>query len=171
MISNDTWHPNNQIVLSGEVDEAMFVSCIKQLGTIKPNAPIYVDLNTDGGDWYYGIGIYDRLSMCKQEVIIRVWGCAMSMGSVILQAGDKRLVAPNAMIMVHSISETLGGNVHEIGLQHQITKQLCDKMFRIFAEKSHKSNQFWALKCKKDFYITAQEAIKLGLADEIIEEI
>jgi len=63
--------------------------------------PINIIMNNVGGDEYHGMGIYDAIDNCRNHVTIRVHGHAMSMGSIILQAADRRLMTPNSRIMIH----------------------------------------------------------------------
>lgn len=63
--------------------------------------PITIILNNPGGSEYHGMAIYDAIKSCRNQVIIKVFGYAASMGSLILQAGDKRMMAPNSRFMIH----------------------------------------------------------------------
>src|SRR5271166_5851070 len=62
---------------------------------------ITIIMNNLGGDWYHGMAIYDAIKTSKNPVTIKVFGHAMSMGSIILQAAHKRVLAPNAKVMIH----------------------------------------------------------------------
>ena len=63
--------------------------------------PITIVMNNTGGDVIHGMAIYDTISNCKNHVTIKVSGHAMSMGSIILQAADKRIMSKNSKIMIH----------------------------------------------------------------------
>lgn len=63
--------------------------------------PITIVMNNPGGDWYHGMAIYDAISTSPSHCTIMVYGHAMSMGSVILQAADKRYMMPNSRFMIH----------------------------------------------------------------------
>ncbi len=169
MISDDRpdGNPTN-ILLSGDVDEAMWIAFAKQISRVRPTQPIIVNITSDGGDWYYGIAIYDWLKLHPSEVTIRVWGAAMSMATVILQAGDNRLIAPSAELMIHNVHGGKDGSIQDIEEEVSNLNRLRDKMYEIYAEKSGKSVAFWRKKCQKDYYLTAEEALKLGLVDGII---
>ena len=62
---------------------------------------ITIIMNNPGGDWYHGMAIYDAIKMSKCHCTIKVYGHAMSMGSIILQAADKRIMMPNSRFMIH----------------------------------------------------------------------
>ena len=65
------------------------------------NSPITIIMNNIGGDWYHGMAIYDTIQNCVNPIHIKVYGYAMSMGSLILQAADYRSMSKNARIMLH----------------------------------------------------------------------
>jgi ATP-dependent protease ClpP protease subunit len=63
--------------------------------------PITILMNNPGGDWYHGMAIYDAIKTSSCHCTIKVYGHAMSMGSVILQAADHRIMMPNSRLMIH----------------------------------------------------------------------
>jgi len=63
--------------------------------------PISILTNNVGGDVNHGMAIFDAISSCKNHITMKVYGHAMSMGSIILQAADKRLMTKNSRIMIH----------------------------------------------------------------------
>src|SRR5690348_4624772 len=62
--------------------------------------PITIITNNPGGNWYHGMAMYDAIKNCKNHVTIHGYGYNMSMGSIIPQAADKFLLAPNAKFMI-----------------------------------------------------------------------
>lgn len=72
--------------------------------------PITIITNNPGGDYLHGMAIYDAISTCESYVIIKGYGYAMSMGSIILQAADERIIAPNAKFMIHYGYESLSNH-------------------------------------------------------------
>jgi ATP-dependent protease ClpP protease subunit len=88
------------------VDHLMAERMIKTLHILdmedpEGNSPITIIMNNIGGDWYHGMAIYDTIQNCVNPVHVKVYGYAMSMGSIILQACDHRSMAKNARIMLH----------------------------------------------------------------------
>ena len=67
----------------------------------KGDQPITIIMNNAGGSEYHGMAIYDAIKSCRNEVTIKIYGMAMSMGSLILQAADRRAMAPNSRFMIH----------------------------------------------------------------------
>jgi ATP-dependent protease ClpP protease subunit len=85
------------------VDHFMTEYLIKGMHTLesKNKKPITIIMNNPGGDWYHGMAIYDAIKSSPCECTIKVYGHAMSMGSVILQAADHRIMMPNSRFMIH----------------------------------------------------------------------
>ena len=90
---------------SGEsgVDSSMAEYFIKGMHVLesKGDKPITIIMNNPGGDWYHGMAIYDSINNSKCHCTIKVYGHAMSMGSIILQAADVRIMMPNSRFMIH----------------------------------------------------------------------
>lgn len=86
------------------VDCIMAERLIKSIHVLrnKGDSPINIIMNNPGGNWFHGLAIYDCIKLCKNSTInIKVFGHAMSMGSIILQAGDNRILAPHSRFMLH----------------------------------------------------------------------
>ena len=139
------------------------------LQTMSPEKEIFILLNTFGGCWFNGMAIYDAIIACPCHVTITVIGSAMSMGSIILQAADTRLIHPNATLMVHDGYET---RVDDIPTSFQrwaeYSKVSQKRMYEIFASKTGKPLGYWRKKCSADTILTAKEALSIGLVDNII---
>jgi len=85
------------------VDNSMAEYFIKGMHVLesKGDKPITIIMNNPGGDWYHGMAIYDSINNSKCHCTIKVYGHAMSMGSIILQAGHHRIMMPNSRFMIH----------------------------------------------------------------------
>lgn len=86
------------------VDHNMAERVIKSLHILdrtKKDQPIIIKANNPGGSWYHGMAIFDAIAACESPVHMEMFGYAMSMGSIIPQAADKRIIAPNARFMIH----------------------------------------------------------------------
>jgi len=133
--------------------------------------PIKVFINSFGGCWFGGMAIYDAIKHCPCEVNAYVIGSAMSMGSVILQAADTRVIYPNATLMIHDGYETrVGDTPQTFANWAEFSKKGREMMYRIYSGRSGKPVAFWRKKCGSDFILTSQEAKELGLVDSIYGE-
>ena len=85
------------------VDNFMAENFIKGMHVLErsPDKDINIVMNNPGGDWYHGMAIFDSIKNSPCYCSIKVYGHAMSMGSIILQAGDNRILMPNSRLMIH----------------------------------------------------------------------
>ena len=92
------------------VDYRMANSFLKSIRTLenKSSDPITIHMNSIGGSWPDGMVIYDAIAMSKCYITIIAYGQAESMSSIILQAGDERLITPNAYFMAHYGASSVG---------------------------------------------------------------
>lgn len=147
-----------------------FEISMRALEHADPKAPITVVMNNPGGNWYHGMAIYDRITDSPCHITIIGTGHVMSMGSVILQAADKRLLSRNASILLHSGSNGFLGHAIDFNRAADENKRILSDMEQIYlgrmiekdptttVEKVRQLLQF-------DSYMDPTKAIKLGLAD------
>lgn len=105
------------------------------LDDIDRGKAIRIIMNNPGGDWYHGMAIYDAIKNCKSEVHITVLGSAMSMGSIILQAADKRIVSPNAKIMIHDGQDSVSGHTKTSHTWIKEYESLINDMYDLYSKK------------------------------------
>lgn len=151
---------------------ARFVKNMMILDSLS-SEPITIIMNNIGGDEYHGFAIYDAILLAKSKVTIKVFGHAMSMGSIILQAADKRIMAPTSRQMIHY--GTWGMENHAKTTQKWAQEGLkidkwMEKMYLDKIKEKHKDYTLETLQklLDHDTFLTAQESVKLGLADEIL---
>lgn len=158
-------------------DAVMAERVIKALLLLdQKNEPITVIMNNPGGDWYHGMAIYDAIKACQSHVTIKVFGMAMSMGAVILQAADKRVMMPNARFMIHY--GTMGLNSTHAKIFEKWadeSKRLNSEMEEIFLEKLRAKNPKITVQALKkmldyDTILTSQATVEMGFADEVFGE-
>ena len=171
---------------SGEtagVDHRMVQNFIKNINFLKNQnkEPITIYMQTVGGCWYSGMGIYDAIKNCKCKTTIVGYSQVCSMGTIIMQSANRRLVCPNSVLMVHwGQSEISGSFLSSQNLDH-FEKQLGLEMARIYSEKCVKGKFFkereYSLSKVKayikrkldkgDWYMTSEEATSYGFIDGI----
>lgn len=91
-----------------------FIKALHILDKMPPSAgkdpDITIITNNPGGSWYDGMAIYGAIKSCKCSVTIKMMGYAMSMGSIIPQAADHRIIDPYARFMIHYGTDASGGH-------------------------------------------------------------
>lgn len=149
-------------------------TAIAELGKISrrfPGQPLTLILNSPGGSVIAGLALYDHIQDLRRRghhVTVKCRGMAASMGGILLQSGDTRVVGPEAMILIHEVSSGTAGKVNEMQDRIDFSKRLWDKLARILAARSTMSaKQIKDKAFKYDWWLSAKEAVKLGFADEI----
>lgn len=156
------------------VDYLMAERAVKNLYLLDSasNEPITVILNTLGGDVIHGMSIYDAIKESKSHVTIKATGYVMSMGSLILQSGDSRLLSPSALVMVHHGTEAQEGHVKKVRSWVDFGRRHDKVLNQIYLDKIREKHPNFSLaKLDKlldfDTILFASEAVELGLADGI----
>ena len=137
--------------------------------------PITLILNSCGGSWFDGVGLYDIIKSLKSHVTIMAIGKVFSMGSIILQAGDRRIITKHTFMMIHDGNDGYEGTPKSFeawGENSKVTRLQCYKIYR---EQMRKKNPKITLKqienlCSHDTIFDAEQCVEKGLADQIMDE-
>ena len=160
----------------------VFEKNLRILNTISLD-PILVHMHMPGGDWQDCLGIYDHLRTSKSKVVIVAYAKVESSSTILLQGADLRILSPNTNFLIHYGSISLD-NEHKAALSTvQWSEKESEKMIDIFTEKCINSSIFkeknWKkmmakkhiinqLATKRDWILTAEEAVYYGFADGVL---
>jgi ATP-dependent Clp protease, protease subunit len=162
------------IMLVGDIEEYSVDQALMALHILSQSpGDITIRLATNGGDWYSGMALYDAIAAGENRIKIIGTGHVMSMGGIILQAADERLLTPNATILVHYGNDWAAGHVKDMERRAMENKRTGVIMEDLFLERIHEKHPEYTREQFKqkfafDTYMSAQEAIDFGLADEIL---
>lgn len=150
-----------------------FIKAMVHLNNIS-SKPIFLHMNNPGGDWFHGMAMYDAIRASKAHVYGICWGYAMSMGSIIMQACDSRIVAPNCTLMIHDGSEALIGACKSVEAWARDAERARKIMYRIYLSRMKAAKPTLTIGqveklCLHDNIYPADAAIESGLADWILE--
>lgn len=163
-----------RICLIGEVSEETVSPLIKALIVMGEGSdPIHFYLHTEGGDVDAGFALFDAIKRCECEVLGHVLNAAYSMGAILLQACDRRSIAPLGALMVHIGEEGQEGHPTTVRSWIRHYDRLSDRMVDILSEKMQEKNPFRTREAVRellqfDTIYTAEEAVQVGLVDEIV---
>lgn len=178
---------NERIVfVQGVVETFMAQSICAQLLFLEAQntgAPISMYINSPGGSVVDGLSILNTMRFITSPVHTFVMGQAASMGSFLAMAGEPghRYVLPESRTMIHRVSsgtQGTSGSVHEQNLQIEDIKasleesnRLNKRLTEIYAECNTAGKTYEELYeiMKFDTFLTAQEAVDMGLADKVIK--
>ena len=145
-------------------------SILRQLKETKANK-IHVHINSPGGSAFDGIAISNLLKQHKAEVIIHIDGWAASAASIIAMSGDRIIMPSNTMMMIHRASTYAYGNASDFEKAATDLRKI-DTAVTATYEKRFVGERDELVKLLEDeTFLTANEAVALGLADEVTDEI
>ena len=165
------------IFLGEDVNQTSASLVIAQLLFLEsedPDKEIHLYINSPGGSITDGMGIVDTMNYIKCPVSTICIGMAASMGAVLLAAGEKgkRFATPNAEILIHQplISGGLSGQTTEIKIHADHMVRTREKLNKLLSERTGQSLETIERDTERDNYMTAEEALKYGLIDGILDK-
>jgi ATP-dependent Clp protease protease subunit len=138
-----------------------------------PKLEVRVYLNSPGGSVTDGLAIYDTMQLIPCDVATYCLGQAASMGAVLLAGGTKgkRFILPNARVLIHQplIAGVMRGAATDLAIEARETLRLRDRLYQILSRHTGKSFDQIKKDCDRNNWMAADEAVKYGLCDQIIE--
>ncbi len=163
------------IMLSDEVNDATASLVVAQLLYLEgqdPDKDVHLYINSPGGSISAGMAIYDTMQFIKCDVSTICIGMAASMGSFLLAAGTKgkRLALPNSEIMIHQPLGGAQGQASDIKIQAEHILFIRNRMNSLLAQMTGQSLKVIEKDTDRDNWMTAEDAVKYGLIDKVIEK-
>ena len=163
------------IMLSDEVNDATASLVVAQLLYLEgqdPDKDIHLYINSPGGSISAGMAIYDTMQFIKCDVSTICIGMAASMGSFLLAAGTKgkRLALPNSEIMIHQPLGGAKGQASDIKIQAEHILFIRNRMNTLLSQMTGQSLKVIEKDTDRDNWMTAEDAVKYGLIDKVIEK-
>jgi ATP-dependent Clp protease protease subunit len=176
MTLSDMLLENRIVFMVGEISYVMATEVIMKLLYLDNNKPgneISLYINSPGGSVDDTMAIYDTMQFIGSPISTFCIGRAQSGGAVILAAGKKgsRHALPHAKVMLHQPWGGVTGQASDIKIQaEQIL--LAKKMINeVLAKHTGQPVEKIAEETERDKYMTADEALKYGLIDDILHEV
>ena len=161
------------IFVVGPVEDHMANLIVAQLLFLEsenPDKDIHLYINSPGGSVTAGLAIYDTMQIISCPVSTYCVGLAASGGAVLLAGGSKakRFALPNAKVMIHQPHGGVGGQVSDIEIQAKEILKTRDALNRVLSHHTGQPIEQIAKDTDRDFYLSAEEAVKYGLVDEVL---
>jgi ATP-dependent Clp protease protease subunit len=175
------------IMLTTDVNEnsaSLVVAQLLFLESQNSEEPINFYINSPGGSVTAGLSIYDTMQYINSPVSTIVMGQAASMGSFLANAGEPgmRYVLPESRTMIHRVSSGTPGTKGSVHVQElefedarrhfEESKRLNERLTQVYVEHNSKGKTYEELfqTMKFDTFLSAQEAVDNGFADEVIRK-
>lgn len=161
------------IFLADEVNQhtaSLIIAQMLFLEAEDPKRDIILYINSPGGSVYDGLGIYDTMQHLKCDVATVGVGMQASMGAFLLSSGTKgkRSLLPHATVMIHQPSAGTRGKVTDMEIDLKEGLRLKKLLNEILAQNTGKKVEIIEKDSDRDNWMTADEAVQYGLADQII---
>ena len=167
---------NDRIVFIGQpIDDDLanlVVAQMLHLASEDPDKDISVYVNSPGGSLHAGLAIYDTIQYVRPDVQTICYGMAMSAGSLILTGGaaGKRMVLPNARVLIHQPSSGFQGQSTDIEIHAREVLDLRARVEEIYAQHTHQDLEQIHDDMERDRFFGAEEAVAYGLVDRVISQ-
>ena len=160
------------LFIGGPIDDHtanLIVAQLLFLAAEDPKKDIQLYINSPGGSVTAGLAIVDTMNFIKPDVSTVCVGIAASMGSVILSAGakKKRFALPNSEVMIHQPWGGVEGQATDIEITAKHILATRDRLNKILAKNTGQKLEKIAKDVDRDFFMTAEEAKKYGIIDQV----
>ncbi|MCK4635306.1 MAG: ATP-dependent Clp protease proteolytic subunit [Candidatus Moranbacteria bacterium] len=162
------------IFIGSAIEDSMANTVIAQLLFLesqdsKEDIKIYI--NSPGGSVSAALAIYDTMQYVKADVSTICIGMAASAASILLSAGakGKRLILPNAEVMIHQVLGGTQGQASDIEIQARHILKIKSRLNKILAKHTCKTVVQVEKDMDRDYYMSADEAKKYGIVDKVIK--
>ena len=163
-----------QIILSGEVCKELAEKIVKQLFILEADndKPIYVYIDSPGGDVDAGFAIFDTIRFINAPVYTIGMGLVASAGALILLAAPKerRLGFPNSHYLIHQPSSGMKGVATDIEIHAAEIAKTKEKINKIIAEETGTSLDKVSKDTDRDYWLNAEESVSYGLISRVISK-
>ncbi|MDP8928658.1 MAG: Clp protease ClpP [Actinomycetota bacterium] len=159
--------------LWGTIDKDRVQRCVDALSTWSRRSPgcdITLIINSPGGSVLDGLALYDFLKelAAGHHITTVAAGMAASMGGVLLQAGQHRVMGANAWMMIHEVSSLGVGKASDLEDEVKLVERLQTQLVAILSHRSTLTERQIRNRWKRrDWWLTASEAQSLGFCDEV----
>ncbi len=159
--------------IGNEINDSVSNIIVAQLLFLEADAPekdIHLYINTPGGSITAGMAIYDTMRYIKSDVCTYCVGQASSMGAFLLAGGQKgkRFAMPNSRIMIHQPLGGFSGQAVDMEIHAKEIIKIRAKLNNILAENTGKPLTTIEKDTDRDFFMSAEEAVKYGVVDKVI---
>jgi ATP-dependent Clp protease protease subunit len=133
---------------------------------------VSIYINSPGGIISAGMAIYDTMRFIKNDVVTICIGQAASMAAILLAGGTKgkRMALPNAKVIIHQPLGGFEGQATDILIQAEEIRKVKEKVIEILAGHTGQKAEKVALDIERDYIMSADEALKYGIIDSVIND-
>ena len=151
----------------GGISAKQFAEELKALGKI---STINVRLNSEGGNVFDGVAIFNTLRRHQARVVVDIDGMALSIASLVAMAGDEIRMADNALMMVHDPWIVMAGTADELRKQAELMDQVKENLVGTYADRTKLKPEKVSALLSEETWMDSKQARELGFVDAVTEE-
>lgn len=148
---------------AGMIDDT---AVIQALESMKDSKKIHVRLNSPGGDYFLGVSISNALRRHQAKVIVHVDALAASAASVIAMGGDRVIMHPGSLMMVHRAWSITMGNSADFTKAAETLNKVDENMIDVYHKRTGLAKSKLRSLVDAETWMTGEEALQYGFADE-----
>lgn len=161
------------VFVTGRIDDELADNVVSQLLYLEyadKHRPVYLYVNSSGGEVSAGYAIINVMEYISCPVSTICISKAFSMGSVIFSCGEKgmRYIFPRSEIMIHSVKAMYAGRAADIQINAERIQEMNHNLLSLIAKNSGKSLKEVESITEHDYFMNSRKAVDFGIADSII---
>jgi ATP-dependent Clp protease protease subunit len=126
-------------------------------------------INSEGGDIFEGLAIYNEMLAYPGEITVKVMGVAGSAASIIAMGGDRIEIAPNAQMMIHQAWVGCAGNAGDLRDMADTLDSIDASLIETYVARTGQSEDVIRPMVEAETWMRAQQCVELGFADAVLE--
>ena len=167
---------NRKIIINEQIGDGLLETAILpfiEMNEDSTGNPIEIIITTPGGEIYSGFNFVDQIENSKVPVTIHIMSMAASMGFLIAMAGKnnpnvKTVCHPFSVGLLHSGSQYMEGSVHAVKDTFNFSQHYEEKIKKYILSHSKIDEDLYEKVERKEYWMDADEMLRLGIVDEII---
>lgn len=172
VIKSTEVNPQDMIILYDGIDSntaALIVAQIQMLQNVRPQQPLYLMIDSSGGEVLEGVKIINAMNMSKRPVYTVVVNNASSMAAYIHSYGKKRYMMPDSFLMFHQASWSYTGSIQIMENRIRFMKKLISTFDENVCKRSNVTLEELKRKESDEWWVLTDEALNRKLIDDVIK--
>lgn len=155
----------NAIFFHCDVDDENVLELVAKLHEMRHVREITIFIKSDGGDLYAGLCAMDHIAASPCHITTVADGLCASSASIMLLGGDRRLIMPNARILIHQISSDFSGKFEEFKAERRNLKSLMKQIRALYSSKTEIPDEELDRYMQSDVDISSSKCVKYGIVE------
>lgn len=169
----DKFMKTRQIILSGEINKDLAEKIVSQLLVLEADdaeKPIYMYIDSPGGDVDAGFAIFDAIRFISCPVVLVGMGLIASAATLVLMAVPKemRVGLPNSRYLIHQPMSGMRGVATDIEIHAKEMEKTKAKLNQLIADETGTPLEQVSKDTERDYWLDAEESVKYGLISKIV---